>query len=54
MTLKLKTRKLTAQFYPEALSADLALEMVLIPGGIFTMGSPDDEPERSDTEGPSA
>jgi formylglycine-generating enzyme required for sulfatase activity len=52
LELKLKTRKLTAQFYPEALTPDIHLEMVLIPGGTFTMGSPDDEPERSDAEGP--
>lgn len=52
MTLKLKKRKLTAQFYPEALSPEIDLKMVLISGGTFTMGSPDDEPERSDDEGP--
>jgi formylglycine-generating enzyme required for sulfatase activity len=52
MTLKLIPRKLTAQFYPEALTSDIHLEMVLIPGGTFTMGSPDDEPERRESEGP--
>ncbi|MFH7245676.1 MAG: formylglycine-generating enzyme family protein [Spirulina sp.] len=30
----------------------LTLDMVLIPGGTFMMGSPDDEPERFDREGP--
>ena len=30
----------------------LPLHMVLIPGGTFIMGSPDDEPERRDAEGP--
>lgn len=30
----------------------LPLHMVLIPGGTFRMGSPDDEPERDDAEGP--
>jgi formylglycine-generating enzyme required for sulfatase activity len=26
--------------------------MILVPGGTFMMGSPDDEPERSNAEGP--
>ena len=30
----------------------LALDMVLVPAGTFTMGSPDDEPERDESEGP--
>ncbi|MBD1919454.1 MULTISPECIES: SUMF1/EgtB/PvdO family nonheme iron enzyme [Cyanophyceae] len=30
----------------------LPLHMVLIPGGTFRMGSPDDAPERTDAEGP--
>ena len=45
----------TGQGYIEPLLdvADaLPLHMVLIPGGTFRMGSPDDEPERDDTEGP--
>ena len=33
-------------------AAYLALEMVAIPGGTFTMGSPEDEPGRYDREGP--
>ncbi|MEO1622361.1 MAG: formylglycine-generating enzyme family protein [Cyanobacteria bacterium J06632_3] len=36
----------------EGLGSALPLDMVLIPGGSFEMGSPDDEPERSDAEGP--
>ncbi len=52
MALKLLRRKLTAQFYPEPLSSEITLEMVLIKGGTFTMGSPDNEPERSNDEGP--
>ncbi len=31
---------------------DIGLDMILIPGGTFLMGSPEDEPERSDDEGP--
>jgi formylglycine-generating enzyme required for sulfatase activity len=30
----------------------IPLDMVLVPSGTFEMGSPDDEPERRDTEGP--
>jgi formylglycine-generating enzyme required for sulfatase activity len=52
MALKLLRRKLTAQFYPEPLSDSITLDMVLIKGGTFTMGSPDDEPERRGNEGP--
>jgi formylglycine-generating enzyme required for sulfatase activity len=36
----------------ETLSDGLRLEMVAIPGGNFLMGSPEDEPERLDTESP--
>ncbi|MDJ0705099.1 MAG: formylglycine-generating enzyme family protein [Leptolyngbyaceae cyanobacterium MO_188.B28] len=45
----------TAQYFTEPLEGlgDLIpLEMILIPGGIFLMGSPDTEPERSEDEGP--
>jgi eukaryotic-like serine/threonine-protein kinase len=52
MPLKLLRRKLTAQFYPEPLSDDITLDMVLIKGGTFTMGSPDNEPERTEAESP--
>jgi formylglycine-generating enzyme required for sulfatase activity len=36
----------------EALPGDISLEMVVIPGGSFTMGSPDEEPERYNRESP--
>jgi formylglycine-generating enzyme required for sulfatase activity len=36
----------------EALPRAIVLEMVSIPGGSFTMGSPDDEPQRYDDESP--
>ncbi|PZO46405.1 MAG: hypothetical protein DCF15_20320 [Phormidesmis priestleyi] len=36
----------------EGLGNALALDMVLVPAGCFMMGSPDDEPERRESEGP--
>ncbi|MBW4693492.1 MAG: formylglycine-generating enzyme family protein [Lyngbya sp. HA4199-MV5] len=41
-----------AQYFVEDLGNGVDLEMVLIPGGSFLMGSPEDELGRSDTEGP--
>ena len=41
-----------ARYFTEKLGDDLGLDMVLVPSGTFTMGSPDDEPERRDAEGP--
>jgi formylglycine-generating enzyme required for sulfatase activity len=52
MALKLLHRTLKGQFYPEVLSDNITLDMVFIKGGKFTMGSPEDEPERADNEGP--
>jgi formylglycine-generating enzyme required for sulfatase activity len=52
MALKLLHRTLKGQFYPEALSDNGNLDMVFIKGGTFTMGSPEDEAERLDREGP--
>jgi formylglycine-generating enzyme required for sulfatase activity len=42
----------TNQFYEEILDKDVTLRMMLIPAGKFLMGSPDDEPQRYDGEGP--
>jgi formylglycine-generating enzyme required for sulfatase activity len=42
----------TAQFFTEDLGNGVTLEMVAIPGGTFTMGSPSTEKERRDTESP--
>jgi formylglycine-generating enzyme required for sulfatase activity len=42
----------TAKLFTEALGLGAGLDMVLIPGGSFTMGSPADELERRANEGP--
>jgi eukaryotic-like serine/threonine-protein kinase len=42
----------TAQSFTEDLGKGVNLEMVAIPGGTFTMGSPSTEKERSNDEGP--
>ncbi|MBC6477915.1 MAG: SUMF1/EgtB/PvdO family nonheme iron enzyme [Hormoscilla sp. GM7CHS1pb] len=49
---KTRTRLLRAEFYREDLDNGVILEMVSIPGGTFTMGSPASEKGRSDCEGP--
>jgi formylglycine-generating enzyme required for sulfatase activity/uncharacterized caspase-like protein len=41
-----------SQFRTEELSSSVTLELMLIPGGTFTMGSPDSELERQLSEGP--
>jgi formylglycine-generating enzyme required for sulfatase activity len=42
----------TAQYFTEDLDNSIGLDMVLIPGGTFMMGSPDTELDRYDDEGP--
>jgi formylglycine-generating enzyme required for sulfatase activity len=42
----------TAQYYVEDLGNGITLDMVLIPGGSFIMGSPEDELDRRDSESP--
>ena len=41
-----------ASVFTELLGSDVSLDMVSIPGGAFTMGSPTYEPERRPNEGP--
>ncbi|WDD36067.1 formylglycine-generating enzyme family protein (plasmid) [Nostoc sp. UHCC 0926] len=41
-----------AQYYVENLGNEITLDMVLIPGGSFMMGSPENELERSEDESP--
>ncbi|MEQ8958349.1 MAG: formylglycine-generating enzyme family protein, partial [Coleofasciculus sp. C2-GNP5-27] len=41
-----------ARYYTEFLSKNIGLDMTLIPGGTFLMGSPEDEPKRDKNESP--
>jgi formylglycine-generating enzyme required for sulfatase activity len=48
----MERRPLQVEGYREDLGEGVALTMVKIPAGSFLMGSPEDEPERSEVEGP--
>jgi formylglycine-generating enzyme required for sulfatase activity len=48
----MERRPLQVEGYREDLSEGVALTMVKIPAGSFLMGSPEDEAERSENEGP--
>jgi formylglycine-generating enzyme required for sulfatase activity len=48
----MERRPLQVEGYREDLGGGVALTMVKIPAGSFLMGSPKDEPERSEDEGP--
>jgi formylglycine-generating enzyme required for sulfatase activity len=48
----MERRSLQVEGYREDLGGGVALTMLKIPAGSFRMGSPEDEPERSDDEGP--
>ena len=50
--LVIRKQRLQCQYFVEHLSPEVTLDMILIPAGQFLMGSPEDEPERIDTEGP--
>jgi formylglycine-generating enzyme required for sulfatase activity len=50
--LVIHRRREKAQYFVEDLGNGVGLDMVLIPAGRFLMGSPEDELERSDDEGP--
>jgi formylglycine-generating enzyme required for sulfatase activity len=52
MRLIQTSKKHTAQLFRERLNADVSLSMIVIPGGEFTMGSPEDEIDRHSNEGP--
>ena len=42
----------TAQYFREDLGNDIQLDMMLIPGGTFIMGSPKEEEDSRDSERP--
>lgn len=44
--------KRTGQYFRENLGSGVGLDMVLIPGGTFLMGAPEDELESRDNERP--
>ncbi|RCJ18467.1 hypothetical protein A6770_33055 [Nostoc minutum NIES-26] len=48
----IKETQKTAQYYVEELGNGITLEMVLIPGDNFMMGSPEDELKHGDSESP--
>lgn len=50
LTLRTETRQ--AQYFTEDLGNGVGLDMILVKGGTFMMGSPEDEPEREGDEGP--
>jgi len=50
--LTLLRQPCSTQFFKQDLDNKVNLEMVLVPGGTFLMGSPDDEPENYDDEKP--
>ncbi|PSB33911.1 formylglycine-generating enzyme family protein [Stenomitos frigidus] len=50
--LILRKERKQARYFTEPLGDAIGLEMILVPSGTFVMGSPDDEPERREAEGP--
>lgn len=52
VNLTIRPQAKQVQYFTEQLPGDIGLDMVLIPSGTFEMGSPPDEPERENHEGP--
>jgi formylglycine-generating enzyme required for sulfatase activity len=49
---RIPVERASASIFTETLGASVGLDMVSIPAGVFTMGSPQYEPERRANEGP--
>ena len=49
---RMPAERASASIFTETLGASVGLDMVSIPAGVFTMGSPKYEPERRANEGP--
>ena len=50
--LVLRKERKQARYFTEKLGDQIGIDMILVPGGIFKMGSPEDEPGREESEGP--
>lgn len=50
--LVLRKERKQARYFTETLGDQIGIDMILVPGGAFMMGSPKDEPEREEREGP--
>jgi len=50
--LLLRAEDRQASYFIESLTDGITLQMIVVPAGEFNMGSPKDEPGRSDDEGP--
>jgi formylglycine-generating enzyme required for sulfatase activity len=52
VALVIKKEQRTVQYFKEQLGQEIKLDMILVPGDKFLMGSPDTEAERGDYESP--
>ena len=50
--LVIQRQRQQAKYFTQDLGSNVGLDMILIPGGRFLMGSPESEPERRANEGP--
>ena len=52
MPLTLQRTRKSAQYFTQVITPDIGIDMMVIPGGEFLMGSPENEEERRSSEGP--